>query len=902
MSWLSRLFQRDKLERELDAELTQHLEQHIRDLVAAGHAPAGARRRARLELGGVEQVKEETRDARGTRWVEEWWQDTRYALRAMRRAPGFTAAAVLTLAIGIGANTAVYNVVRALLLRSLPVEAPNELVFLQLRGRDGPDMSRFSGPMLLRFRAALADSTAIAGMTRPARMYLNEGDAPEAITTQLVSGDWFRVLGVRAVLGRPIGSGDEAGADGHPVVVLSHEFWTRRFGRDASVVGRPIRINGAPLTVIGVMDPRFSGVVVGTQIDAWLPISLQQTLRYAQNASMDNDDPTKPWFGQEGIRWLSLIARAGEGQAVDQAQARLDVVFRADQATSLVSADSATRAFRSRIRLGLVSAARGMSDLRNDFAAPLMVLMVTVGMVLLVACANLASLLLARGAARSHEIAVRMSLGARGGRLLRQVLTESVTLAGFGGLASLLVGYWGGAGLLRMTATGPQAIPLTLSFDWGLLAFVAGVSLGAGVLFGLAPALRMSRTNLYDAFKAGGRVTGERRGREWPLGRMLVVAQVGLSLTLVVVAAVFVRSIRHLLEVDPGYDQVSVLEARIDTRAAGFSAEQLPALYQRLLDAVRAVPGVRSASLSVHGLASGGATTSSLQVPGKVRGPDWDSGVQVGVVSEDFLATTGVRLLKGRAFTAADGAKAPKVAIVTQSMARRFFDTEDVIGRRFGYDEDPVFEVVGVVADIRANQLKETPPAMIFLPLAQDSGAYAYSVEARVTGSAALAGPALRAAITGVDRGLPVREVVTVAELLERTVHQDRLVSSLTGIFGILAALLAAIGLYGVMSYSVVRRTNELGVRLALGASPGQVRGLVLRDTMGLVTAGLVLGGVLLIPALGAIDKLVFGMSPRDPVAIGVAVAVLVMAGLTAGALPAWRASRLDPVTALRKE
>jgi predicted permease len=494
-----------------------------------------------------------------------------------------------------------------------------------------------------------------------------------------------------------------------------------------------------------------------------------------------------------------------------------------------------------------------------------------------------------------------MSLGARGGRLVRQVLTESVTLALVGGAASLVVGLWGGRVLLGLASGSAGAVPLRLPFDWGLLAFVTGVSLATGIGFGLAPAARMARADLHDAFKSGTRVAGRRRSGAWSAGRLLVVSQVGLSLTLLVVAVVFVRSLRNLLAVDPGYDRTSVVAARLEVRAAGYLPEQLPALYQRLLDGVRGVPGVASASLSQYGVATGSARTSSVEVPGKVRGPEWEGDVQVNVVTEDFFSTLGMRLVRGRGFTRADDSGAPRVAVVTESMARKFFDTDNPIGLRFGYDQDPIFEVVGVARDLRPNSLRSEPNPMMFVPLAQEMGPIT-SLEARVTGSPAAVGEAIRRGIATVDKNLPVREVVTVAELLDRGVAREHMVSDLTGAFGALAALLAAVGLYGVMSYSVSRRTNELGVRVALGASPAALRGLVLKDTFAIVAAGLLVGGMLLVPTLRLIKSQVYGMSPQDPVALAVAAGLLLVVGVGSAAVPAWRASRVDPVEALRRD
>ena len=902
MRWLGRLFHRSRLERELDAELTFHLAEHVRDLVAAGLSPAQARRQARLALGGVEQVKEETRDVRGTRWVEDFAADVRFALRTLRKSPVFTLAAVLTLAVGIGANTAVFSVADALFFRSLPVERPAELFYLQRVRSDGPDL-RFSGPALDRFRAALPAGTRLGAMSSTIGMnFIADQAAAERVAGQLVTGDWFPLLRTKAAVGRLLGPDDTRTAGSEPVVVLSHPFWTRRFGADRSVVGRTIRLNGTVLTVVGVAEPGFTGVGIERTTDVWAPVTMQAEVQYYANANINDAEGDKPWLGQEGISWLTLMGRIPEGQTAGAVEARLETVFRGFLAERLSTEDSATRAFRSKERLQLQSAARGFSELRDGLGDPLKLLTITVGLVLLVACANLAGLLLARNAARGHEIAVRISLGARGGRLLRQVLTESITLSLLGGIASLGVAWVGASALLRAAwnSTSP-GLPVALAFDWKLLSVAGGISLLTGVVFGLPPALKISRTELFDAFRSTGRVMGGRPGQS-SVGRLLVVGQIGLSLALVVMAGVLVRSVQALLAVDPGYDREQVLSARIDVRGAGYRLEDLPGLYRRIEAIVAAVPGVKSAALSSIGLAGSARRSSSIAVPGKVRPAGWDDNVQVNEVTAGFLSTTGIRLLKGRDFAVTDGLKAPKVAIISESLARRFFDTENAVGLRFGFDSVPVFEVIGVVKDLRPNQLKEPPVPMLFVSLEQQEGAFIYNIMARTVNASRSVAPALRQALAAAEPGLPVRDVVTLGTLLVRGARQDLVVSKVTGIFGILAALLAAIGLYGVMAYSVSRRSNELGVRLALGAAPAQLRWLVIGDSMRLVVAGVVVGLGVTMLSLRAVEGLVFGVSPRDPVSVAVAVVIVLAVGLAAAAVPAWRASRVDPVIALRRD
>jgi predicted permease len=898
MSWITRLFQRQRLERELDAEVSFHLEQQVKDLIAEGMAPEEARRQARLSFGGVEQVKEEARDVRGTRWLDDLASDVRFSLRMLRKAPGFTLAAVATLAIGIGANTAVYNVVDALFLRMVPVERPPELYSLRQEGVDAPD-ERFSGSSLAHFKAELPAGAAIAAMAATTGLYLTVAETPERVSGQLISGDWFSVLGVRPAAGRLIGPEDDRTLDAHPVAVLAHHLWVRRFGSDPAVVGRSVRINNVIMTVIGVAAPGFSGLGVERTTDLWVPTAMQHSLGYRSNASFNNANDEEPWLPQDGVRWLTLIVRAPPAAPISMVEPRLQTVFRRDLETRFAEADSATRAYWRPLRLAAVSAARGFSQLRVGMGEPIKILGVTVGLVLLIACANLAGLILARNAAREHEISVRISLGARGGRLLRQVMTESITLALIGGAIGLSVAWVGAFGLLR-AAWPSTGLPVEIDFDWRMVGVALSISLLAGLLFGIPPALRIARTDLYDAFRSTGRVMGG--GSQAAVGRTLVVGQIAISLALIVIAAVLVRSVQALLAVDPGYDREQVVTARIDVRGAGYGVAELPALYRRLEETVANAPGVRLASLSTLGLASGSARTSSIEVPGTVRPPNWDDNAQVLAVTEHFFETTGIRLVRGRPFTATDGAEAPPVAVISESMARRFFESEDAIGQRFRMASDTQFEVIGVVADVRTNELRRDPRPMVYFHLPQDSATYIYNIEARTIGEPATVAEAIRQALSAAEPRLPIREIATLGDLLDRSVRPEQMVSRVVGLFGVLAALLAAVGLYGVLSYAVARRTNELGVRLALGASPGELRRLVVSDSMRLVITGVVVGLGLMLLSLGLVRQLVFGISVRDPVSMIGAVVILVTVGFGAAAVPAWRASRVDPVIALRRD
>ena len=890
---------------DVDVELQFHIDTRTDDLVRAGLGRDDARRAALAEFGDLERYESETRRidrgyARTTRIKEFLWSvwfDLAYSLRGLRRSPGFAAAAALTLAVGIGANTAVWTILDALLRQPLPLERPDELHVVRRVDRSD-DAYLISYPRFQRLQRVMPDGQQLAAMSAFARMYATNGDQPEPALVQLVSGNWFRTLRVGVGAGRPIGVEDDRTLDGDPVAVLSDAFWARRFGRDPRVVGTTVRVNGIALHVIGVAEPGFQGLTIGSAVDLWAPLSMQHALRYIGNFGANDSDPEKAWAPQDGIQWLTLVARVPPGSA-KRIAAGLDRQVHAELEQELAKADSARRAYRLREHVGLEPIPRGSSPLRQEFRDPLRVLMVSVGLVLVIACGNLAGLLLARSATRSHEIAVRVSLGARRARLVRQVLTDSLTIALIGGALSLLVSRWGTAMLLRVASAGSSPIPLDVSHDLRTVGVTLVVSLVTGLLVGGLPAMRVSRVGLYDAFRGAGRVTGQPSSHRLPLGRVLVVSQIALSLVLVVTAGVFVRTLRTLLDIDPGYEREHVVMARLDARAARYEPAQLPALYERLLGAATSIPGVRSASLSINPIAGGSIRTSGFSVPGRTL-PPGESSAQENLVTPDYLSTVGLTLVQGRGFTRADNAAAPKVAIVSESMARHFFGTDRVIGARFGFGTPPEFEVVGVVRDARVNTLREDPPRLVLRPLAQGQQEYVTSLEVRVSGSPRPVMAALRNAIRQVDPMLPLREIVTLSDLLQRGLTRERLVARLAGLFGTLALLLAGIGLYGVMGYSVSRRTNEMGVRLALGASPAGVRLLVLRESLATSVAGVILGLALLVPVQGLIRQLVYGVSPRDPVSVIAGTGLLFVVTALAAFVPAWRASRIDPIDAIR--
>jgi predicted permease len=524
--------------------------------------------------------------------------------------------------------------------------------------------------------------------------------------------------------------------------------------------------------------------------------------------------------------------------------------------------------------------------------------MVSVGLVFLICCANLASLLLARSSAREQELAVRASLGAGSRRLFRQALTESLTLGILGGILSVPVAWGGALGLLRAASAGTQPIPLPVVLDWRGLGFALLLSILAGILLGLGPAIRATRI---PPLAGGGSRATTRALHRLPWGRLLVVSQIALSLALVTGAGLFVRTLRNILRIETGYEHEQVIEARIDTRSAGYRYDELPPLHQRILDEIGAIPGVRGVGLAMNGLAAGSTRTSAFQVPGVTRARDFDASGQENYVSPGWFSAVGLPILRGREFLPQDRADGPRVAVVSQSFARHFFGTEDVVGRRFGYDE-ATMEVVGVARDARVNFLRQRPRRLVFYPLSQGPQEFIQSIEARVTGSSEDVARAVRAVLAQNEPLLPVREVVPVADLLGRALSREKMMARLAGAFSGLALLLAALGLYGVLAYSVSRRTPEIGVRLALGATPSNVWRLILRECTGIVAIGVIIGVLLWIPVHRLLDRMVYGLSSFDPTTLTFAGVILLVIALVAGSLPAFRASRVDPARTLRNQ
>lgn len=888
-------FHRTRNESELDDEMHFYIDALAREKIRAGMNPEEAARTARVEFGGIEQVKEEVRDARPGAWLGGVLQDLRYAARCLWTNPGFSAVAILSLALGIGANSALFSVLNAVLLRALPVAHPEQLFELTQAGSRYGRPDGFSYPLFERMRSVMPQG--IVAMSRVARMHtVVDGSAEtETRSVQLVSGSYFGLLALTLAIGRSLTPDDNRPSAPH-VAVISHDFWQRRFGGSNNVLGRELALNGAHVTIVGVAPAGFAGVWLESPTDVWIPVVLQPAVHYAQNYSTsDGSDAQKPWPEQEEIRWLNLVVRGKAGAGA------LDAVFRQSVAQEAAKiGDLQDRRLFLRQHLELDPIARGFSRLRQQYTAPLFALMAMVALVLLIACANTANLLLARSSRRQREMALRLALGASRRRLIRQLLTESFLLAAIAAAAGLAIANLASQLLIRAT-TGASRAPIRAGIDARVLGFTIALSLLVTILFGLAPAFRATRVELESTLKTAAR--GVHFGARLNAQKLLIASQMALTLVLVVGALWFAESLRNLANVNLGFDQEHVISAEIDPQSVGYPADRLPQLYRRLVEGAQDLPGVRSASIAMCGLEAGCQSTSDIQVAGYQARPGELIYVQENLVGLNYFSTVGMRLDAGRDFSDRDNEKAPLVAIVNEAFVRRYFPNGGELGRRIGYEGKLDTEIVGVVEDARVNSAREAPPVMVFYPLRQQRGTvYAESLEVRVTGDPASRIADIRRAVGAVDSQLPVDRVTALSDQVSGSLRQDRLIMWLTSIFGALALGLASFGMYGVMSYTVARRTAELGIRLALGAPQSRLFWTVLGESLGLAAAGLAVGLPCVLAAARAVSAILVGVKPYDPVLMCAAGGGLVAVAGLAAFLPARRASHVDPVVALRSE
>ena len=829
--------------------------------------------------------------------------DLRYGVRQWSKSPGFTIIAVLMLALGIGANTAIFSLLNAILLRELPVRHPAQLVLFGEAEASGstsffPHRSTqvFSYPFFREFRrrnqvfseVAAIQSFLVASHGRVA------GDAGlESMNVELVSGSYFNTLGVNAVLGRVLTDADDLTPGAHPVAVASYSWWQNRFSGDPSIAGKAITIGPTVYTIIGVAPPDFSGVTVGQSPNLWIPLAMEKEISPDENGLAENL-----------FQSLHVIARLKPGVIRTEAQANTNLLFRQILRSYLgpqPSQDELNDVQRARIEL--TPAATGRSKLRKEFAAPLKILMAVVVLVLLIACANVANLLLARATARQREIAVRMSLGAERPRLIRQLLAES-GLLGFVGAVLGVAFAWGASRLLlAMVSTGSELVPIRVTPDAGVLGFTVAVTIFTVLLFGTAPALRATGLDLAPALKAGrGILSAGVRNR---LARGLVVGQVAMSLVLLAGAGLFLHSLANLMDVDVGFDRQNVLRMHIDPAAAGYQRDQrLSSLMRRVEERVAALPGIRAASFAYSVFDGGGWSQDDVTVPGHPRSGKSPS-VNLNVVGPQYFEVMKTPVVLGRALSLRDNEASRKVAVINETMARTHFSGSSPLGRTFAVGDDADLqniEVVGVVKDAKYMELEEEQMPAAFFPYSQQRVHFLSSLVVRYTGDPSLVVSAIRRSVGEIDGNLPVSDVRTLAQMVDDFTLNRRLVAQLSTFFGILAALLASIGIYGVMSYAIARRTNEFGIRMALGAERRDVLWVVLRETLSLAAGGVGIGLALALASGRLVESFLFGLKSTNAAVMGTSVAAMIVVALIAGYVPARRATRIDPSAALLYE
>lgn len=832
-------------------------------------------------------------------------QDLRYAARQLRKNPGFTAIAVLTLALGIGANTAIFSVVNALLLKMLPVRDPKQLVvvgdptFVNATSTGTPRADIFSYPLykLLRDGNAVFEGLYAAATEHGIEVGVGSSQSSDKRTAgRMVSGNYFNVLGLEPAAGRLFMNSDDTAENASPVVVFGYRYWQNNFRESSSIIGQTVRLNGYPYTVIGVAPPGFEGDVVGEQMNLYVPLSMQPEIIRGRH-----------WLKSPNVSWLSLIGRLKTGITPVQAQANLNTVFNqalmGDYGASL-SADDRRALQEAPLKISVSAGGGGISALRGDYRTPLLLLMGIVGLVLVIACVNVANLLLARAAMRRREFAVRLAIGANRRQVLQQLLTESILLAGLGGIAGSMLAIWGVQLLVKLFGSDTT---LPLSPDLHVLAFTSATSLLTGVLFGLVPALGSMRVRVSPALKETTRTTPDHASR-FAWGKCLITGQVALSLLVLFAATLLTRSLQKLMDQDFGYQRDHLVIARIDPAAAGYSPEKMKALAQELVSRIAGIPGVRAATYSTNGLFGGTESSDAILIPGLEKQTPENRVANEDYVGPDYFGAVGISMLSGRGIQAKDTASSQRVAVINEAMARRFFPGQDPIGHQFRIDDrdwlDKPITIVGVSRNAKdhARGIREDVKPRFYLVYQQMPDPLHIILEVQATGDPSSAVTSLQSLIKNVDSNLPIEFVQTLDGLVADALGNQIALAKLSAFFAALGLLLACIGLYGVLSYTVATRTREIGIRMALGARRSDVLQLIVRDGMILVAVGVVIGIPLSLAGSHLLNGFLFGLKATDPLSLIVIVLLLVLVSALAGMVPARRAANVDPMVALRNE
>lgn len=867
---------RRRSDHDFQAEIESHIRLEADRLISEGVPPDDAWHAAQRTFGNTAQVEERFFESHRWLWWEQLRQDLRYGCRSLLQAPAFTAAAVLTVALGVGANTAIFSLMDAILLRSLAVHQPDELLFVRAMDSGGSSATP-PYPCFAQMRREVRSFAGMAAFAGDELRIAIDGQ-PEQVMGQIASGSYFEVLGVRPRLGRLMTAEDDS--LNPPVAVISDRYWQRRFGGDPSVIGRTITFRQQSFTIIGVTAPEFFGTEPGRRVDVTLPITVEQS------ASLSSE-----------LWWLhGIVARIKPGVQPGPAQSEADSVFRSFMASS-------PQSIRRFHRLELQPAARGVDSLRRRFSTPLLVLMGLVSLVLLMAVVNIANLLLSRGITRTHEFAIRLATGASAGRLVRQLLTETLLLFALGAIAGILLAAFGTGLLQGMFAEGRRPLLVEADLNWRVLAFTLAITLSAGLLASLLPIWRVLRIDPERAIREGDTRSSESRGAG-TLRQSLIAFQVALSLVLLTGALTFVRTLYNLRHVNPGFHNDQALTMSVDLPDRYVKSGQSAAIWPSMLEEIRRIPGIQSAAISTFTPLSGRNRREPVQVRGhELRNPE-DALIHVNLISEGYFETLGIPLVRGRLLTGRDESGSPDIALINQSAARRLFGDRDPLGQSVELPRKELprraYQIVGVVGDTKHLSLREQAAEFVFLPLRQPRDA-----ERRITLTVLAEEPSLlvepiRKRLAEVEPQLMISDVMTIRRQIDTTLLTERMLSGLATAFGLLALILASTGLFGVLSYRIAQQRKSIGVRIALGARPSAVAFGIIRHSALLITSGLIVGLPVAILAAGTADSMLWGVSPGDPAVYLAGAAILAAAGCLSAWIPARRAASIDPAEVLR--
>ena len=893
MAWYSRalnLLRRNRVSNDIAREMSFHVAERADDLVSAGMNPTDAAREAQRRFGHRSTLHETTRDVDMLTWLESFMSDVKHASRVLRASPGFTVVVVVSLALGIGANTAIFSLINAVMVRALPVESPEQLVTFSNKSY-GTELSYPLWEAIRDSKSGLASATAFSNT----EFNLANGGEVRRVKGNWISGEYFTTLGVQPAAGRLVAKSDDIRSCA-PVAVIGYGFWQSEYGGSASAIGRNISLSGKSFEIVGVAANGFFGAEVGRSVQVYAPLCAMSAI-----AAGDTDRLRHMWF-------LSFIGRLAPGTTPQQVENNFAAALPTILSSAMTPADyqDAQQNIKS-YRFAVTEGVTDLSSLRQSYTKALSVLMTVVGIVLLIGCANVANLLLARAASREREIAVRFALGASRMRVLRQLLTETMLLTAMGAIAGVFFAKWSSGLLVQLLSSGRNPVGLDVPIDARVLLFTTAVATATGLLFGLAPAWRATRTNPQEAMRANARsiVSGQSR---FSAGKVLVVGQVALSLVLVVGAGLLLSTFSRLSTMHPGFTSENVLLVAANMQNAGFNDDQLKRIPGELLQHIRTIPGVKNASASNLTPISGSAWNGEIVVAGYVPQSGNDAMVYLNEVSADFFSTLNTRIIAGRTFGPGDQRGTQKVALINQTTARKFFGVQSPLGKQFRLpgprdkEAGPGIEVIGLVEDAKYSSLKEAPRPVAYLSLSQSDEANAdISFEIRTNGEM----PTVISGVTALMAQTSPRislEYQRLDDQVAASLTRERLLATLSAFFAVLALLLAMIGLYGTMSYGVSRRRNEIGIRLALGAERAQVRRMVLGEVARMLCVGLVIGAAAAMASSRYVASLLFGVQPNDAPTLALSAAILAIVGLMAGAIPAWRAARLDPMLALRED